>query len=112
MGFGAAPGGALPPAEYLSLYDPRALTLPAEPSVVGLPPWPWPITASLRRLGPVAASRRPTASGSSPRSWLTCPHVDAQVGVVLAELDRLGLRDRTVVVVVGDTAPRRAVAAP
>jgi uncharacterized sulfatase len=106
VGLGTPPGGALPPAEYLSLYDPRSLALPSEAGVVGLPP------LALADHGVVPAFRPPSPLPDAYRQRLFAAelahvtHLDAQVGVVLAELDRLGLRDRTVVVVVGDTAPR------
>ena len=105
VGFGGPPRGALPPAEYLSLYDPRSLAPPAEPSVVGLPP----LALADRGAAPVPRSS-PLPDAHRRRLFAAelahVSHVDAQVGVLLAELDRLGLRDRTVVVVVGDIAPR------
>jgi iduronate 2-sulfatase len=105
VGFAGPPPGALPPAEYLRLYDPRSLALPAEPSVAGLPP----LALADHGAAPVP---RPSPLPDAHRRRLFAAElahasqVDAQVGVLLAEVDRLGLRDRTVVVVVGDTAPR------
>jgi iduronate 2-sulfatase len=105
VGFGGPPRGVLPPAEYLSLYDPRSLALPEEPNLVGLPP------RALADHGAAPAPRPSPLPDAHRRRLLAAElahvsHVDAQVGAVLAELDRLGLRDRTAVAVVGDTAPR------
>ena len=105
VGFGSPPRDALPPPEYLSLYDPRSLTLPAEPDVAGLPP------LALADHGAAPAPRPSPLPDAHRRRVFAVElahvsHLDAQVGVLLAELDRLGLRDRTAVVVVGDTAPR------
>jgi uncharacterized sulfatase len=104
VGFDAPPAERLPPAEFVRLYDPRSLRLPPEPSLDGLPP----LALAEHGPGPVFPS---SPSDDLRRRRLAAElahvsHVDAQVGVLLAALDRLGLTGSTVAIVVGDTAPR------
>ncbi len=94
------------PKRYWDLYDPSAIALPAR----GQPPDGAPRFASsgwgeLRSYAGV-----PREGPVSPELARTLIHgyraavsyTDAQVGRVLAELDRLGLRDQTIVVLWGD----------
>jgi len=105
VGFDAAPRGVLPPAELLGEYERGPLPLPAPPDPEALPPLaladhgsePVPPPAPL----PEELRRRLLAAELAHVTYL-----DTQVGAVLGALDRLGLARRTLVVVVGDTAPR------
>ena len=104
VGFDAPPAERLPPAEFVRLYDPRSLRLPLEPRLDGLPP------LALADHGAGAGSPPSPRSDDLRRRRLAAElahvsHVDAQVGVLLAALERFGLTGSTVVVVVGDTAP-------
>src|SRR6266540_3203617 len=105
VGFGAPAAEHLPPAAFFRLYDPRSLRLPLEPRLDGLPP------LALADHGAGAGLPSPPPSEGLRRRRLAADlahvsHVDAQVGVLLAALDRHGLTGSTVVVVVDDTAPR------
>jgi len=105
VGFDASSVERLPPADFVRLYDPRSLRLPLEPRLDGLP------LLALADHGAGAGSPSPPLSDDLRRRRLAADlahvsHVDAQVGVLFAELDRLGLTGSTVAVVVGDTAPR------
>ncbi len=104
VGFGAPPPGALPPASFFALYDPRRLRL--EPAAIppDLPPM------AMADAGVTPAAPSPPLPEEQRRRLLAAElahvsAVDAQVGVVLEALDRLGLTARTLVVVVADTAP-------
>ncbi|HEY7514322.1 MAG TPA: sulfatase-like hydrolase/transferase, partial [Vicinamibacteria bacterium] len=102
----------LPPAEFVEAYDPRRIRLPPPGDRAGLPPLaladagkPQPATAAL----PEDQRRRQRVAELARIS-----QIDAQVGGLLDALDGAGLGERTVVVVVGDTAaslgwPRRDV---
>ena len=111
VAFGAPPRGLLPPADLLRLYDPRRLPLRPEPRLDELP------ALALADHG-AAPAHRPSPLPENYRRRLLAAelahitHLDAQVGVLLAELDRLRLTGSTVVVVVGDTAPRRPWSRP
>ena len=94
------------PKRYFDLYDRDAI----EPATNPYPPKDAPKYATynwndLRHyygipdVGPVSAGQ----ACDLKRAYYACvSFVDAQIGRVLAELDRLGLRDRTVVVLWGD----------
>jgi iduronate 2-sulfatase len=91
----------LPPAEYVEAYDPRRVHLPP--------------TVDPRVLPPLALAD----AGTAPPAVLAVPdehrrrqrvaelarvsQIDAQVGALVDALDRPGLGERTVVVVVADT---------
>ena len=96
------------PARYWDLYDPDALPPAPNPE----PPKNVEPTISLHKSGEM---RGQYTGFSEPRvvtedearhlrnAYRACvSYVDAQIGRVLAELDRLGLRNNTVVVVWGD----------
>ncbi len=106
IGFDAPPAERLPPAEFVRLYDPRSLVLPPEPPLDGLPPLALADhgTGAIRPLPPAEDLRRRRLAAELAH----VSNVDAQVGVLLAELERRDLTRSTVVVVVGDTAPRGA----
>lgn len=95
------------PKRYWDRHDPAALPLPADAT----PPQAAPAFASndsseLRRYKNIPASGPPVTDAEARRlvhGYHACvSYVDAQVGRVLAELDRLGLADDTVVVLWGD----------
>jgi iduronate 2-sulfatase len=104
VGFGAPPPGALPPASFFALYDPRRLRLEPAAIPADLPPM------AMADAGVTPAAPTPPLPEEQRRRLLAAElahvsAVDAQVGVVLEALDRLDLTAKTLVVVVADTAP-------
>jgi uncharacterized sulfatase len=102
----------LPPAEFVEAYDPRRIRLPPTIDPKGLPP------LALADAGtpppPVVAMPDDQRRRQRVAELARVSQIDAQVGGVLDALDRAGLAERTLVVVVGDTAasggwPRRDV---
>ena len=94
------------PRKYWDLYDPRAIELPSNTRApldapeLALTHWgELRAYAGIPRQGPVdAATARQLIHG-----YQACvSYTDAQVGRVVAELDRLGLRDRTIIILWGD----------
>lgn len=85
------------PKKYFDLYRPEDMLLPDEPSddTRDIPPIAL-TTQAVDRVGP-ADRRQAIAAYSASTSYM-----DAQVGRVLSELDRLALTERTVVIFMGD----------
>lgn len=94
------------PKKYFDLYDPEKLTLTDTPN----PPKDAPTIARHSSFELRTRTKVPTTgpideptSRQLLRAYYACvSFVDAQVGRVLAELDALGLRDNTIIVVWGD----------
>jgi len=94
------------PRKYYDLYPAEGIELAANPS----PPQDVPAIAmhnsgELRQYADVPATGRiPDGKARELRRgyYASVSYVDAQIGRVLAELDRLGLTERTVVVLWGD----------
>ena len=94
------------PKKYFDLYDPATLTLTDTPT----PPKDGPTIARhssfelrTRTLVPTSGPIDEPTSRELLRAYYACASfVDAQIGRVLAELDALGLRENTIIVVWGD----------
>ena len=94
------------PKKYFDLYDPAKLTLTDTPN----PPKDAPTIARhssfelrTRTLVPTSGPIDESTSRELLRAYYACTSfVDAQIGRILAELDALGLRDNTIIVVWGD----------
>lgn len=94
------------PKKYFDLYDPSKLTLTDTPN----PPKDAPTIARhssfelrTRTLVPTSGPIDEPTSRELLRAYYACASfVDAQIGRVLAELDALGLRENTIIVVWGD----------
>lgn len=94
------------PKKYFDLYDPAKLTLTDTPN----PPKDAPTIARHSSFELRTRTRVPTTgpideatSRELLRAYYACTSfVDAQIGRVLAELDALGLRENTIIVVWGD----------
>ena len=94
------------PKKYFDLYDPAKLTLTDTPN----PPKDGPTIARHSSFELRTRTRVPTTgpideatSRELLRAYYACASfVDAQIGRVLAELDALGLRENTIIVVWGD----------
>jgi arylsulfatase A-like enzyme len=94
------------PKRYWDLYDPRKIELAANQNLPeGAPAFASNEASELRRYqgvpkqGPIPAEMQRACKHGYLAS---VSFMDAQVGRVLAELDRLGLREKTVVVLWGD----------
>lgn len=84
------------PKSYFGLYPLDKITLPEVPeeSTKGVPPLALASTTPWPNFGTTADEARKCKQGY----YATISFVDAQIGRVLAALDRLGLRERTIVV--------------
>lgn len=92
------------PVRFFDLYDPASITLPLNFAATPTVPDGFPkacLTSNsdlfIRREASADEARRVIEAYRASTSW-----VDANVGRVIAELDRLGLRDNTVIVFWGD----------
>jgi len=94
------------PRKYYDLYPADAIQLAANPRPPdGAPAMALHNSAELRQYPDIPkAGPLPEAQARALRRayFASISYVDAQIGRVLAELDRLGLRDRTIVVLWGD----------
>ena len=94
------------PKKYWDIYDPSRLRLASNPFLPkGAPAFASNDSSELRRYldvpkeGPISDSE----ALKLIQGYFACvSYVDAQVGRVLAELDRLGLRENTIVILWGD----------
>jgi iduronate 2-sulfatase len=95
-----------PPAKYWDLYDPATLTLAPNPfPPKDAPPYAIVPGGELRSYGGVPKERvLPDDYSRKLRHgyYASISYVDAQVGRILDELDKLGLADNTIIVVWGD----------
>jgi len=94
------------PRRYWDLYDPATIPLAVNPEFPkGAPRIAWHRSGEIRRYTD-QPKREPFTESNRRRlrhGYLACiSHIDAQIGRVLDELDRLELTDRTIVVVWGD----------
>ena len=92
------------PQKFYDLYDPTSITLPPDfrPTPVAPPGFP---KASITRNGDLFISREATpeeARNMIQAYWASASWMDWNLGRVIAELDRLKLRERTVIVFIGD----------
>jgi len=103
VSFEAGDPRRLPPAEFLEAYDPRRVRLPAVHDLGQLPPLALADAGSPRAESPLLPEDQRRRLRVAALARVT--QVDTQVGALLDALDRGGLTSRTLVVVVGDTAP-------
>lgn len=94
------------PKKYWDLYDPDTIELADNPKPPSdSPSYAWTNWGELRKYhgmpknGPLAESQ---AREAIHGYWAATSYVDASVGLLLDELDDLGLRDKTVVILWGD----------
>lgn len=96
----------LAPKRYWDLYDEKSIELASNPRIPdGAPAFASNDASELRRYydvpesGPISDQQ----ARHLRHGYFACvSYVDAQVGRVLAELDRLGLREKTIVILWGD----------
>lgn len=93
------------PAKYFDLYDPSELPVPAHPRPTDAPALAFTRSQELRGYADIP-DEGPLPPGKARELihgyYAATSFMDAQVGRVLDELERLGLADRTVVVLFGD----------
>lgn len=92
------------PKRFFDLYDPTKVRLPADFAATPTVPPGFP-KGSLTRNGDLFINRdaTPDAAREMIRAyWASASWVDWNVGRVIAELDKLGLREKTVIVFWGD----------
>lgn len=94
------------PKRYWDLYDRATVPLAANPfPIAGAHPWTVTDFGELRGYSDMPA-KGPISEADARRlvhGYLACiSYVDAQIGRVIAELERLGLRDDTVICLWGD----------
>ncbi len=92
----------LPPAEFVEAYDPRRIRLPPPGDPKGLPPLA--LADAGTKPPPTVVPPEEQRRRQRVAELARVSQIDAQVGGVLDALDRAGLAERTLVVVVGDTA--------
>jgi arylsulfatase A-like enzyme len=105
LGFAKPHSPPTAPKRYYDLYDAAAIPLPPDFAPTPAPPPGFPELSVRRRNADLFIGRE-----ASPREaremirayYAATSFMDAQVGRVLDALDRLGLRDRTIVVFLGD----------
>jgi arylsulfatase A-like enzyme/acetyl esterase/lipase len=94
------------PAKYWDLYDPAKIELAANPFYPeGAPPYAIPPGGEMRSYSGVPAGwpvKDDFARKLRHGYYAAVSYVDAQVGRLMEELDRQGLRDNTIVILWGD----------
>jgi len=94
------------PKKYWDLYEPEQIDVPATyERITGIPDAAYHNSGELRHYGGVPEDKilpEDYARKLIHGYYAATSFVDAQVGRVLDELDRLGLRDETIVVLIGD----------
>ncbi|MET0649779.1 MAG: sulfatase [Pyrinomonadaceae bacterium] len=93
------------PRKYFDLYDPARVQLPSDFAPRPAPPPGFPEPSVPRRNADLFIGRDATPEQAREMTrayWASTTFMDAQVGRVLDALERLGLRDNTVVVFWGD----------
>jgi uncharacterized sulfatase len=102
LGFSRPHGPWIAPRRYFDMYPEASMVLPSE-TRKDLDDVP--LTAMMRGAEPMIPHDRERKALSAYSACVT--FMDAQLGVLLDGLDRLGLRERTVVVVTGDNGIHR-----
>jgi iduronate 2-sulfatase len=102
VGFDRPHGPWIAPRRYFDMYPEASMVLPSE-TRKDLDDVP--LTAMMRGAEPMIPHDRERKALSAYSACVT--FMDAQLGVLLDGLDRLGLRERTVVVVTGDNGIHR-----
>lgn len=96
----------LAPKRYWDLYDPKDIPLAMNPSLPdGAPAFASNDASELRRYNgvPVSGPIPDDMARHLVHAYYACvSYTDAQVGRVLAQLDKLGLRENTIVILWGD----------
>lgn len=93
------------PKRFFDMYDPKTIPLPADFATRPTVPVGFPKLSVPARSGDLFIDRdaSPEAAREMIRAyWASLTWTDWNVGRVLAELDRLGLRERTIVLFWGD----------
>jgi len=95
------------PRKYWNLYDPKKIALPENiRPPAGIPDFSLGVSGEIRSYRDVPRGDTPLPPDLARRlihGYYACvSFLDAQVGRVLDELDRLGLREKTVIVLWGD----------
>jgi iduronate 2-sulfatase len=93
------------PKKYWDLYDPKTIALAPNPfRPKGAPPYAVQLGGELRAYHGIPAGQIPDDLARTLKHgyYAAVSYMDAQLGRVLDELDRLGLRDNTIVVLWGD----------
>ena len=94
------------PKKYWAMHDPSKLPVGQPPTLPeGAPPYVGNNSGELRQYAgvPEKGPIPPDLARQLVHGYYACvSYTDAQVGRVLAELDRLGLRDNTIVILWGD----------
>ncbi|MFQ5416684.1 MAG: sulfatase [Myxococcota bacterium] len=90
------------PKRYWDLYDPAEIAVPEAPDAEAVPPLEW--HGNYEPAFYSDGGMIDSATGARMiHGYRACvSYIDAQVGLILDELDRLALADRTVVVLWGD----------
>jgi len=108
VGFNRPRPGWVPPPKYFELYNAQQLPLPPEPTVDwdGIPP----LALADAGVAPPSRSAPPPLPEDQRRRALAAElaylsYLDAQAGALLEALERLKLKESTVVAVVGDDPP-------
>ncbi len=105
VGFSKPHSPPTAPARLFDLYDPAKIVLPPDFAAIPAVPPGFPEASVPKRSGDLFIGRE--ASQEEAREVIRAYHaslafVDTQIGRVLAALDRLKLRDKTVIVFFGD----------
>ncbi len=94
------------PRKYYDLYPPERIRLAANPSspkdVPSIALTDWGELRQYKDIPPSGSLSEQKARELVRGYYAATTYMDAQVGRVLAELDKLGLRDRTIIVLWGD----------
>ena len=93
------------PKKYFDLYDPARIEMPDYPEKPAqMPPWAGHPNGELKSYGDTKEMPVPPEKARElvRAYYAAISYTDAQIGKVIAELDRLGLRENTAIVVFGD----------
>lgn len=93
------------PKKYWDLYDPKEIELAPNPFLPkGAPPYAIGNSGEIRVYEGIPQGHIPDDQARELKHgyYAAISYMDAQVGKVMAELDRLGLRDNTIVILWGD----------
>lgn len=93
------------PKKYFDLYDPARIEMPDYPETPAqMPPWAGHPNGELKSYGDIKEMPVPPEKARElvRAYYAAISYADAQIGKVIAELNRLGLRENTAIVVFGD----------